>query len=150
MKKLAAALISSLLITTVYADTTAPAPSTTTAGKSDAKRDAMNEKHIKDLHAQLKITASEETLWETVANTMRANVSDIDKIVDAREAGIKTATAVDDLNAYGSIAQAHADSVKKMAVAFTPLYAAMPDAQKKIADEVFTERSHDKAAGKSK
>jgi len=136
MKKLVAALISSLLITTVYADTTAPAPSTVTAGKSDAKRDA--------------ITASEETLWETVANTMRANVSDIDKIVDAREAGIKTATAVDDLNSYGSIAQAHADSVKKMAVAFTPLYAAMPDAQKKIADEVFTERSHNKAAGKSK
>ncbi len=145
MKKYLIALASTVLITSAYAqapvaDTSAAV--TKAADKSDAKREAVNEKHIKDLHAKLKITAGEESLWAPVAATMRANAVDIDKVVDKRAAIIATATAVDDLNAYADIAQAHADSVKKLSQVFAPLYAAMPDAQKKIADEEFTQRGH--------
>jgi len=151
MKRYFVALASTVLITSAYAQTSAPASSaaagtnatmTSSADKGDAKRDAGNEKHIKDLHAKLKITAAEETLWANVATTMRSNTKDIDAIVDKRESSIATATAIDDLNAYGAIAQAHADSVKKLSSAFAPLYAAMPDAQKKVADEVFTQRGN--------
>jgi len=149
MKKYLLALASTALITSAYAQ--APAANTSTAmtqtaEKSDAKRDAMNEKHIKDLHAKLKITANEEALWKTVADTMRANTVEIDKVVDKRESSIANATAIDDLNAYAEIAQAHADSVKKLSQALAPLYAAMPDAQKKAADEIFTQRGAKKAS----
>jgi len=148
MKKLALTVLATALFSGAYAQTTAtPAASTATASttaanKSDAKRDAKNEKHIKDLHAKLQITAGQESLWTPVAQTMRDNAVQIDIVVDKREATIGNATAIDDLNAYASIAQAHADSVKKLALVFAPLYAAMPDAQKKIADEAFIQRSH--------
>ena len=154
MKKYFIALASTALISSAYAQAQAPAASATpvakTAMKSDAKRDANNEKHIKDLHAKLQITAAEESLWTTVATTMRNNTQDVDKVVDKREAIIGTATAIDDLNAYGEVAQAHADAVKKLAAAFGPLYAAMPDAQKKVADEVFTQRGSDKKVATAK
>jgi hypothetical protein len=150
MKKLAVAIVSTLLIGGAYAQTPAATTpnamsntsATPPADKSDAKRDAKNEKHIKDLHAKLKITAGQEALWTPVAQTMRDNIAEIDKAVDKREAAISTATAIDDLNAYANVAQAHADSVKKLAAVFGPLYAAMPDAQKKIADDVFIQRGH--------
>ncbi|MET3109069.1 protein CpxP [Oxalobacteraceae bacterium GrIS 2.11] len=151
MKKSFVALASTVLISAAFAQVavaadTAPAVAATTAtaataAKHDAKRDAANEKHIKDLHAKLKITADEETLWATVAGTMRSNTIAIDTAVDKREELLASATAIDDLNAYAGIAQAHADSVKKLSVSFAPLYAAMPDAQKKIADTVFTQRA---------
>lgn len=145
MKKSFVALASTVLISAAFAQVAvaadmAPASAATVASH-DAKRDAANEKHIKDLHAKLKITADEETLWATVAGTMRSNTIAIDTAVDKREELLVSATAIDDLNAYAGIAQAHADSVKKLSVSFAPLYAAMPDAQKKIADTVFTQRA---------
>jgi len=121
-------------------------PATT---KSDAKREMINEKHINDLHAKLKITADEEPLWSGVAKTMRDSTGDVDKVVDKRIAARGTATAIDDLNAYADIAQAHVDSVKKFATVFAPLYAAMSDEQKKTADALFTHRDQDKKQGHS-
>ena len=115
---------------------TAPTAAATAMAKSDAKRDQAIEKHGKDLHAQLKITAAEETQW-----AMRDSAIETDKVMDKREEHVKSATAVDNLNAYGDIAQAHADGVKKLASAFAPLYASMPDAQKKLADDVFSHRA---------
>ena len=46
-------------------------------------------------------------------------------------------TAVDDLKTYQKFAQAHVDGLKNLLSHFEAFYAAMPDAQKKIADEVF-------------
>ena len=156
MKTLTAALISTCFACSSYAQAPAPAATaaatdhaTSTAVKSDAKREMMNEKHITDLHAKLKITADEETLWADVAKSMRDSTGDVDKVVDKRIAGRATATAIDDLNAYADIAQAHVDSVKKFATVFTPLYAAMSDEQKKAADAIFTQRDQDKKHGHS-
>ena len=120
---------------------TAPTAAATAMAKSDAKRDQAIEKHGKDLHAQLKITAAEETQWAVVAKAMHDSAIETDKVMDKREEHVKSATAVDNLNAYGDIAQAHADGVKKLASAFAPLYASMPDAQKKLADDVFSHRA---------
>jgi hypothetical protein len=109
---------------------------------ADAKRNAQVEKHIAALHGTLKITPAEESQWANVAQTMRGSAIELDKAIDKRAAIVDNASAVDNLKAYGEIAQAHVDSVKKLAAAFSPLYASMPDDQKKIADEVFAQRAH--------
>jgi protein CpxP len=150
MKTLVAVLASTFLIGAAFAQSPAPSaggPPSSNASpaammKSDAKRDMKVEKHIKDLHARLTITAAEESQWAAVAKTMRDNAKDLDAAIDKREAAIGNATAVDDLNAYGDIAQAHADAVKKLSAVFSPLYASMSDDQKKVADEVFAPRPH--------
>jgi protein CpxP len=150
MKVKIAVLTSALLIGAAYAQSPGVSPSTpsmrvattSSAQKSDAGRAAAVEKHIKEMHATLKITAAEESQWAGVAQTMRGNALELDKAIDKREAIVGSATAVENLNAYGEIAQAHVDSVKKLAAAFAPLYASMSDDQKKVADEVFAQRGH--------
>jgi len=104
MKKYYLALASSLLISNAFAQTPVSVPASAagmskTEMKSDAKRDMTNEKHIKELHARLKITADEEALWTNVAGTMRDSTRLIDQAFDKRAANISKASAVDDLNA---------------------------------------------------
>jgi periplasmic protein CpxP/Spy len=117
--------------------------SPSTMAKSDAKRDNAVEQHIMALHAQLKITAAEESQWKEVADTMRENAKELDRAIDARDATVASATAVDNLNSYANIAQAHANGVKKLASAFKGLYSAMSEDQKKQADEAFSHRDHE-------
>jgi periplasmic protein CpxP/Spy len=150
MKTIIAALTAAFFITGAYAQapsSTAMAPSsgasTAAMTKSDAKRDMAVENHIKDMHAQLQITPAEETQWAAVAKTMRDSAIQTDQAIDKREAVVNSANAVDNLNAYGDIAQAHADGVRKLAAAFAPLYASMSDDQKKAADALFAHRSHE-------
>ena len=111
--------------------------------KSDAKRDEAVEHHIADLHAKLKITAAEESQWKEVAETMRDNAKNLDKAIDKRDAALASATAIDDLNSYADIAQAHATGVKKLAKSFSGLYSMMSDDQKKEADLIFSHRNHE-------
>ena len=157
MKVIGAVLVSTFVFGGALAQ--APDPSASpqaSAGSShqamantDAQRDDAVEKHIKDMHAQLKITPAEESQWSAVAETMRENAKNLDRVIDKRDANMATATAVDDLNAYADIAQAHANGVKKLASAFSGLYSAMSDAQKKEADGVFSHHDHEgkKVAG---
>lgn len=149
MKTFVTIVASTFLVGAAYADpVTQPAASANATpaalAKADAKRDLKVEQQIKDLHAKLKITPAEETQWAAVAKSMRENAKDLDTVIDKRASSRSTATAVDDLNAYGEIAQSHADAVKKLSSAFAPLYAAMPDDQKKTADDIFAHRSHAK------
>ena len=55
-------------------------------------------------------------------------------------------TALDDLMTYQKFAQAHVEGLKKLIAAFSTLYQSMPDAQKKIADQVFQNSGHEKIA----
>jgi len=156
MKTLVAVLASTFLVSGAYADMAAPsaaAPpsadaSTPAMVKADTPRNTELEKHVQDLHAKLKITSAEESQWADVVRTMRDNALELDKAIDKRKAIVSSGTAIDDLNAYGDIAQVHADNVKKLSAAFSPLYASMPDAQKKVADAVFAQRpqEHKKVA----
>jgi protein CpxP len=151
MKTITAALTSAFLITGAYAQapssSAAMAPAygapTAAATKSDAKREMALESHIKNMHAQLGITPTEETQWGAVAQTMRDSAVETDQAIDHREALVESASAVDNLNAYGAIAQAHADGVRKLAAAFAPLYVSMSDDQKKAADALFAHRAHE-------
>lgn len=95
------------------------------------------EVRIEKMHANLKITPSQEGQWAKVAQVMRENAKTMDTLTQARFEHAKTMSAVDDLNSYGEIADAHADGIKKFTPVFAALYANMSDAQMKEADALF-------------
>lgn len=95
------------------------------------------EQRITTLKAALKITPDQETKWKAVADAMRQNAGMMDKVVQEKQAKMANMTAVDDLKTYQDITQAHLDGLKNLISAFDSLYSAMPDAQKKNADQVF-------------
>jgi hypothetical protein len=143
MKTISALLASAFLLSGAYAQASDQAADAKPAMmKSDAQRNADVETHIKSMHAKLKITPDEEMRWNNVAQTMRDSASELEQALDKRQAMVGSATALDNLNSYGDIAQAHVDGVKKLSAAFAPLYDAMPDDQKKLADDVFAQRAH--------
>ena len=72
---------------------------------------------------------------------MRENAAAMDKLVAAtRTTPPQNMSAVEDLKTYQKFAQAHVDGLKNLISSFGKLYDAMPDAQKKVADEVFSRR----------
>jgi hypothetical protein len=107
------------------------------AGATETKGETV-EQRITNLHKALKITPDEDSKWSAVAQAMRENATNMDTLIAAnRTTSPQNMTAVDDLKTYQKIAQAHVDGLKNLIASFETLYAAMPDAQKKIADEVF-------------
>lgn len=148
------ALTGALLVVPALAQTTMPsappptpptaapaapstAPATKAAPTKTSKRLSGVDARIASLHKRLKITAAQEPQWQQVAQVMRDNAAQIEQQVKERNAKLKTMTAVDNLQTYSDIAQAHADGLKKLVPVFDTLYGSMSDAQKKIADSVF-------------
>jgi hypothetical protein len=106
-------------------------------GATESKGETV-EQRITNLHAALKITPAQEAQWNDVAKDMRENAAAMEKLIaETRAMPPQNMTAVDDLKMYQKFAQAHVDGLKNMLSHFEGLYATMPDAQKKIADEVF-------------
>ncbi|HUC62985.1 MAG TPA: Spy/CpxP family protein refolding chaperone [Alphaproteobacteria bacterium] len=125
--------------------TVTPATPSTTEAKPKPKHVAhitRVEARINELKARLKITADEEALWNDVAQTMRDNAKTVEDLSRQRYKEARTMTAVEDLQSFQTITQAHADGLKKLVAAFGALYNAMPDAQKKNADAVFRSFEH--------
>jgi hypothetical protein len=148
MKRLLAAVGSLVLIGGTLAG--APAQSADRDMGSDASapadvtaRDRAVEAHIEMLHKELGITSAEDPQWERVAQAMRDNARRLDKVLDERKQGMDHATAVDNLNSYAQVAEAHAENVKRMADAFSGLYSAMSDEQKREADKVFNHQARE-------
>jgi len=107
-------------------------------GTTESKGETV-EQRITNLHAALKITPEEDAKWNAVAQAMRENAAAMDKLVaTTRTTAPQDMTAVADLQSYQKFAQAHVDGLKNLISSFSTLYAAMPDAQKKVADQVFT------------
>jgi protein CpxP len=124
----------------------APPQNPAASGATQSKGETV-EQRITNLHTALKIEPSEEAKWNGVAQAMRENAAAMDKLIAAnRTTAPQGMTAVDDLNTYEKFAQAHVDGLKNLISSFKILYAAMPDAQKKNADEVF--RTSARAASK--
>jgi hypothetical protein len=104
---------------------------------AEAKRETVEER-ISGLHAALKITADEETNWAGVAQSMRENEANMQKLVAERTAEApRSSNAVRDLRTYERFAQAHANGLKNLISSFEALYQTMPDTQKVLADQVF-------------
>ena len=134
----------------VHAQTPAPMHSTqltpTAANPTDTKGESV-EQRITQLHSELKVTPDQESKWNSVAQAMRDNAAKMEKLVaEKRQQAPQNMTAVDDLKTYQEFAQAHVDGLKNLSSAFSTLYDAMPDAQKKNADEVFRTSGHGPAS----
>ena len=96
---------------------------------------------IKRLHDHLRITPEQESLWVTVAAVMADNAKSLTAAMQVRQDKMPTMNAVDDIQSYGAVAEAHAAGLKSLAAAFAPLYAAMPPAQQQNANAVFANKA---------
>src|ERR1700730_5286081 len=147
MKAIVAVLVSTFVFGGAFAQTPdrsgSPHASGSAMANPDAKRNGAVEKHIKDLHATLKITPAEESQWNEDAETMRENAIDLDRAIDKREANVASATAIDGVKRQAGVVKAHANGEKKRASAFCRLYSVKSDDQKKEGDEVFSHGSHE-------
>ncbi len=112
-----------------------------------AMRQETVDQRIDTLHAELKITPAEEPDWRNVAQTMRDNAAAMGKLV--AEKSSQRMTAVENLQSYEQFAEAHVDGLKKLTAAFETLYDAMPETQKKLADQVFESARQHRDASKS-
>jgi hypothetical protein len=119
---------------TVIAADAAHTPSTLNA------RDASVTERIQHMHDMLKITPAQEAQWAPVAQVMQDNAAALDSAIKDREAK-KDMNAVDDIESFYAVTEAHAEGLKKFADAFSPLYAAMSPEQQKTADAVFRHRT---------
>ncbi|MGQ0676708.1 MAG: Spy/CpxP family protein refolding chaperone [Rhodospirillales bacterium] len=113
------------------------------------------------LKAELKITSAQEPLWAAFEKTMRDNAGEMKTRVETMQAARKKAfeerkKAADEAKAAGKeppaivrpgavermermqeLAKVRMERQAKLLTAFKPLYAALGDEQKKIADELF-------------
>ncbi|HYB11098.1 MAG TPA: Spy/CpxP family protein refolding chaperone [Alphaproteobacteria bacterium] len=135
----------------VVAQASAPAPAQAApavTGQSKKKPPRV-EARIQALHDAFKITDSQKDLWSNVAQTMRDSDQRMAALTAERKKNRPKMSAVDDLNSYAAIVQAHAEDIQKFNAAFTPLYAAMSDDQKKTADQFFRDRGRRGAKAKA-
>jgi periplasmic protein CpxP/Spy len=95
------------------------------------------ERRIKELHTQLRITPAEEPQWNQFAQVMRENARDMDQAFMQRAQQYPAMNAVQNMQSFEQIAEDHARRVEKLVPAFQSLYDAMPDQQKRLADQVF-------------
>ena len=116
------------------AATSSPMAGHPVPGKTAAER---VEHRIKELHTQLHITSAEEPQWNQFAEVMRENARDMDQAFMHRAEQFPTMNAVQNMESYEQIAEAHAQHLQKLVPAFQNLYNAMPDQQKQLADQVF-------------
>ncbi len=136
-----AALLGSAILAAPLTEALAKSTATATpaaASATETKGETV-EQRITNLHTSLKITADEESQWNGVAQAMRENAANMDKLVASNRTNPpQNVTAIEDLTTYRKFAQAHVDGLKNLVSSFSTLYDAMPAAQKKVADAVFT------------
>jgi periplasmic protein CpxP/Spy len=108
------------------------------AGKNAEER---VEHRINELHAQLRITPAERPQWDKFAEVMRENARDMDQAFIQRSQQFQSMNALQNMQSYQQIADAHAKHLQKLVPAFEDLYNAMPEQQKRIADQVFRENA---------
>ena len=94
------------------------------------------EQRIKTMHDKLDLTPEQEPQWKDVAKVMRENEADIHKLVQDRHEN-EPANAVEDLESYETIADAHADGLKKLVPVFESFYNDLSDEQQTRADSMF-------------
>jgi periplasmic protein CpxP/Spy len=104
------------------------------AGKNAAER---VEHRITELHAQLRITPAERQQWDQFVEVMRENARDMDQAFIQRAQQFPSMNALQNMQSYEQLAEAHARHLQKLVPAFENLYNAMPDQQKRLADQVF-------------
>jgi periplasmic protein CpxP/Spy len=130
--------------------TQAATPQHQTAAAPAQTKGETVEQRIASLHAQLKIMPAQDASWNNVAQAMRENASNMDKLVaETRLTPPQNMNAENDLATYEKFAQAHVDGLKNLISSFDTLYDSMSDSQKKNADAVFHNFGRKSAASHS-
>jgi LTXXQ motif family protein len=124
--------------------TASPSPLSSHAVRGNSAEQRV-EKHIKELHAQLRITAAEEPQWAQFANVMRENARAMDQAFSQRMQQYPTMNALQNMQSYEQISEAHAQHLQKLVPAFENLYNAMPEQQKQLTDRVFRSNAEENA-----
>jgi hypothetical protein len=120
------------------------------AAKMAVEHHETLEERISTLHAKLDITPAEESDWAPVAQAMRDNDANMQKLMMARRgAAGHDQTAVEAMRTYERFTQAHVDGLKTLISSFETLYSAMPAQQQAVADQVFKTFGHHEHAMKS-
>jgi periplasmic protein CpxP/Spy len=124
-----------------------PTASSPMAGHPVAGKNAEErvERRIRELHAQLRITPAEQQQWDQFAGVMRENARDMDQLFIQRAQQLDSMSALQNMQSYEQIADAHAQHLQKLVSAFQTLYDAMPDQQKQLADQVFHANAEQRA-----
>ncbi|MCX5806744.1 MAG: Spy/CpxP family protein refolding chaperone [Proteobacteria bacterium] len=143
-----AAVLLAFMVLTSPSPSYAASPEPGKAAVGKATKVDRTEARIKELHTKLKITPAQEELWNNVTQVMRDDAKTMEALIKERSEKEDTMTAVEDLKSYSTIAEAHADYLKKFIPVFEPLYASMSDAQKKNANLLFHPQRHPKSKGK--
>jgi hypothetical protein len=99
------------------------------------------EEHIRQLHAQLRITPVEQPQWDRFAEIMRENARGMDQEIAQRHQEFARMNALQNMQSYQRIAESHAQDLQRLVPAFENLYNAMPDQQKRLTDQVFRENA---------
>ncbi|HEU0117296.1 MAG TPA: Spy/CpxP family protein refolding chaperone [Alphaproteobacteria bacterium] len=113
-----------------------PAQATKVAAGPGDMREHVEER-IKTLHDKLGITKDQEPQWTDVAQAMRDSEANVVSLIQERHQNRTTMNAIDDMDSYQKIAQAHADGLKNVNASFASLYGNFTDQQKQNADKVF-------------
>ena len=142
MKKALVIVASALAMSSAFAQTAAPAADPAAASAPAGKLERNVEDRIAYLHSQLKITPAQETQWSAFADVMRNNSQTMGELFQQRKAATNQ-SALDDMKQYATIAQAHADGMKKLVDAFDPLYNSLSPEQKALADQTFRHQPHE-------
>jgi periplasmic protein CpxP/Spy len=99
------------------------------------------EAYIRQLHMQLHITPAEQPQWDRYVAVMRENARAMDQELAQRIEQFPTIDALQNLQSYERLAEAHVQHLQKLAPAFADLYNAMPEQQKRLTDQVFREHA---------
>jgi len=108
------------------------------------------EARIKELKDALKISESQEELWNNLTQVMRENAKEMDALIKDRAENIKTMNAVEYMKFYSQITEAQLEQQKKLIPPFEAFYASLSDDQKKSTDTIFRAGRHGKHKGKHK
>src|SRR5215471_14112815 len=107
-----------------------------TAGPTAPDQAAARAKY---LHDRLRIAAEQEPLWDAVAQAIRDNAEDLAPLLKERFHATTSGNALDLLRSYETLGEAQLNGLKKIITVFDPLYDALSDSQKKIADAIIRE-----------
>ena len=145
-----ASLTGAALIAGSLAPATAQTPDSQkppAAAAATSSKPETVEQRIATLKTALKITPDLEPKWSKVAQAMRDNASQMEKLVATKRAiPPEKTTAVDDLKTYQEFTEVRLDGLKHLNSAFKSLYDSMPAEQKKNADMVFEKYGPSKPA----
>lgn len=95
------------------------------------------EHQIEQMRRTLKITPQQEPQWQALAKVMRENAANMEALFKQRAAHFDQMTALESLQSYERIAEAHVTNMQRLIPAFSAVYQSLSPEQRKAADNAF-------------